>query len=1449
MKKRFSVLVLFLLFIAIKGFAQAPVADFSANTTTGCGTLIVTFTDLTTNNPTSWLWNFGDGGTSTIQNPTHAYVAPGTYTVTLKATNSQGNNTIVKTAYIHVFALPTPSFSAAPLSGCSPLAVHFTNTSTPGDAPINQWLWDFGDGATSSAQSPTHTYTASGNFTVALQVTDQNGCSNSFSITNYVHVGLKPVAGFTSQVPSACNPPVNVHFTNTTIPGSVTSTWTFGDGGTSTQFSPTHGYNNPGTYTVTLIVSQNGCTDTITHTVTITTSPFTAQYSASPLSGCSPLTVTFHDLSTPAPNSWSWTFGDGGTSTAQNPSHTYSAPGTYTATLISANGSGCSDTVVHTITVYGPPNLSFTGNPILACLPPLNVSFTPSAPGAVLFSWNFGDGSTSTLQNPTHTYTTQGSFTVMLTVTDVHGCTNTYNRVNYVNISPPLPHFGANPREGCIPLLVQFTDSTVTSSYITNWTWTFGDGSPVSHLQNPSHNYPDTGTYLVSLFVVDSMGCTNTWTDTVFAGKHPIANFVADDTIGCLKFTVNFTDLSSPYADDWYWQFGDGGISHEQNPQHTYQDTGYFSVTLIVKHNGCPDTIKFTDYIYVKPPKATFTGTPQIGCSSPLFVQFTDQSIMPQTWNWTFGDGGSSTQQNPSHTYSSPGFYDVQLIVSNSNGCKDTMLVANYVQISDITPSFTQTTTEICEGNFIAFLSTSVVNTSVTNYHWDFGDGTTGSGYVVTHFYFNPGVFTVKLVITDALGCHDSITKTNWITVREKPRTNFTSDVQGGCNPLTVHFTDMTVAIAPATISSWAWDFGDGATSTVQNPVHTYSAVGTYTVKLKTVDSKGCDSTIIKLNYITTTFPIAFFTADSLKCFNDTVFFTNLSSGLHLSYAWNFGDGSPSDTAKNPWHLFNPPLTATFTVSLTVTDSVGCDSAYDRQIIISRPHSNFFANTVTANCPPLFVNFNDSSSADVVQWLWNFGDPGSGMNNFSQFQDPQHHYTTSGTFDVSLIVVNSDGCIDSLHLVDYITVNGPTGSFTYSPTSGCTPVDVTFTATSTSTTSFLWVFGDGNATTTTTGSAMHTYTDGGNFVPTLVITDSIHNCSLTITANDTITIVAGFADFGYTPTPPCTPSSTVVFSDSSQTSSPITSWLWDFGDGTTSTIQNPSHLYNVNGTYDVTLTIVAGPCTFVMTYDSVVSIFNPPAIDITITGTTTCYPPLQTTIKVDTAGINQTFASMVWDFGDGTSASNITNAIHVYAASGSYPVTVTITFPNGCQMVLSSTANISIYPVPTAGFSTDTNNVLAGDPIQFTDESLGVNLIYYWNFGDAVTGTDQNPIHAYDYAGTYDVIQIVSTPNGCSDTAYGTINVAEDILLPNVFTPNGDGVNDQFEIIARGFTDYNLLIYNRWGKKVWENTNPAVFWNGKVGKEDAADGVYYYVLEVTARGHDSKYNGTVTIIR
>jgi len=676
-------------------------AAFSGTPVNGLKPLTVQFTDQSTSTSgpiASWAWSFGDQGTSTQQNPSHTYTSAGHYSVTLTASSAVQSGTVTKPEYITVREGPTAEFLGTPRSGTQPLTVQFTDQSIPGTSTITSWSWTFGDGGTSTAQSPSHVYQNNGTYTVGLTVVTADGSATETKL-DYIVVGAAtpPTAAF-AGAPTSGEIPLAVQFTDQSTAGTYPITgwhWEFGDLATSTSQNPSHTYANPGKYSVLLTVSSSFGSDAITKFDYITAlapkvAP-TAAFSGSPTSGLVPLGVQFTDQSSPgsAPiTSWLWAFGDGSTSTSQSPAHTYNLAGTYDVSLTVTTADGTNSTTKVGYITVNPrvgPTAAFSGAPTSG-LQPLTVQFTDqSVAGTSPISswlWTFGDGGTSTAKNPSHVYNAAGTYTVSLTVTTADG-TNALTKTNYITVNPrvgPTAAFTGSPTTGLLPLIVQFTDQSVAgTSTITSRLWNFGDDSTAT-TTNPKHTYQLAGKYTVTLTVTTADGSDGETkvdyiTVTAPVPVPPTADFSAVPTSGPAPLAVQFTDHSTPGTQPitaWLWSFGDGGTSTAQNPSHTYAAPDSYTVALTVTTLVGSDTATKTKFIAVcTKPVADFTSDVTSGFA-PLTVQFSDSSAAGSSattsWLWSFGDGGTSAEQNPTHVYTTPGTYDVSLTAGNACG-------------------------------------------------------------------------------------------------------------------------------------------------------------------------------------------------------------------------------------------------------------------------------------------------------------------------------------------------------------------------------------------------------------------------------------------------------------------------------------------------------------------------------------------------------------------------------------------------------------------------------------------------------------------------------------------------------------------------------------------------------------------------------------------------------------
>jgi PKD repeat protein len=456
--------------------AQVPVANFTATPVAGCSPLVVSFKDMSSGSPTSWSWDFGNGNTSSIQNPSSSYLTPGQYTVTLTAKNANGSNTLTRSQLVVVYETPVISFTASKTTGCFPLKVQFTDNSTAGSGNTNtSWFWDFGDGNISTEQHPLHVYTTAGSFTITLKITNDKGCYRVLTTPNYIQTLAGLSSGFTNTLPTVCQPPADVNFTNNSVgPGVLTYEWNFGDGNTSTAVNPLHTYTTKGLYDVALVViSSTGCTDTLIKKSLIPVGAYNPTFSA-PDSVCINSPANFLNTSSPAPTGLTWDFGDGTGFIGLNPVKTYTVAGVYPVKMV-ANYGSCTDSVTKNITVVPKPVAAFTAPVVNKCQPSLAVNFQDQSVNAVSWQWNFGDGAVSSLQNPSHSYVDYGSYDVTLVVTSSFGCTDSITKTAFIKIARPLISVPSLPAAGCIPFTINPVANITAVDGVSSYLWNFGD--------------------------------------------------------------------------------------------------------------------------------------------------------------------------------------------------------------------------------------------------------------------------------------------------------------------------------------------------------------------------------------------------------------------------------------------------------------------------------------------------------------------------------------------------------------------------------------------------------------------------------------------------------------------------------------------------------------------------------------------------------------------------------------------------------------------------------------------------------------------------------------------------------------------------------------------------------------------------------------------------------------
>lgn len=1289
-----------------------------AATETGNGAF-ATRADLTTpfNPANSGEWCFGAGGPNCLSLNLSAYTGFANCKIKIENYTGRGNRMYIDNVRIlsacEVAVPPTANFTGVPTSGCAPLQVAFQDQSA--NTPLS-WNWSF-PGAlppSSTLQNPVVLFPTPGNYTVTLTVTNPAG-SNSLTKTDYITVGGPPTAQFSYSVNGNM-----LAVVNQSSPNATSFIWDFGDGtGSNLQNPPPHTYANDGAYVVTLTATNACGTSVFPQTVLIETPPV-AGFTASPISGCAPLTVSFTNQSSANALEWNWSF-PGGTpssSTEENPVVTYNSEGVYDVQLIVVN-THSSDTLVQPglITVEPGALAAFT-----ASVSGTVVTFTNNSSNATSYLWDFGDGNTSEETDPVHDYGQGGTFDVALTAFgECDTVTVTQTVEPELILQAPEAGLSADSTFGCAPFTVQFTDESTNSP--SEWLWTFEGGVPATSTeQNPVVEYPNPGVFDVALIATNAVGSdTIAFPSYITVDIGPTAAFSHSVNGTIATFTNNSSNALS-----YFWDFGDGSSSVAPSPSHDYIADGEYTVMLIAASDCGPDTATAV-VVIVTPPIAGFSADVTEGCA-PLSVQFTNESSSNAvSWSWTFegGDPAFSTGENPVVQYLNPGVFGVTLTASNAAG-ENTVEIAGYIHVnSGPAAGFNFS----ANGLTVDFTNAS---SGATGYFWDFGDGNTSAESDPQHTFPGAGGYDITLIATNDCG---SDTAAIFLELLLPPSAGFSADQTEGCAPMTVQFFNESSANA----ISWSWTFEGGApaSSTEENPVVQYLNPGSYGVTLTVSNAAGEDTESASGYIVVNSGPAASFDA---MVAGANVVFSNSSANAG-SYLWDFGDGATS-TESDPEHSYAED--GVYQVVLIASNACGSDTAIAEVVIVTPPLAGFTAAD-TEGCAPLTVHFTNQSSQNVTSWAWTFegGNPGSSIQ-----ENPVVEYLNPGNFGVTLTVSNVAG-EDEISFTGYITVlPDPVASFSADVNGNV----VAFTNNSSYGNTYLWDFGDG--TGSTLPNPQHTYTEDGVFTVELTVFNA---CGSSVFVQQVAIATLGpLALFSASPVEGCGPLM-VQFSNLSSGNSESFEWIFPGGLPSTSTEINPVVVYNQPGTYDVTLIAHNANGSDEATQAGMITVLPPPTADfdfLILNGATALFN------NTSTGG-----SSFTWNFGDGTS-SGLANPVHTYSQTGTFLVELTVEGDCGTD-VTTQVVGIS-QVIPTAAFSANPVSGCAPVTVQFTDQTGGNPSAWNWEFpgGEPAGSTEQNPVVTYAAAGQYTVTLQVSNAAGSDVLMQSGMISVSDVPAP-----------------------------------------------------------------------------------
>lgn len=786
-----------------------------------------------------------------------------------------------------------------------------------------------------------------------------------------------------------------------------------------------------------------------------------------------------------------------------------------------------------------------------------------------------------------------------------------------------------------------------------------------------------------------------------------------------------------------------------------------------------------------------------------------------------------------------------QYNVTVSTGCQDSVL--SFIVIVDSMPSAGTASVlpnSICLGQN----ATLSIGFSIGDIQWQWAPGPNGPWQDIpgaTTFSFTliapQTSLCYRAILTSCFGnIHDT---SNVICLTVTPPPVVTVVDQYICE---TKFGTLT-AIADTLGGTYEWQPGGVTTpSMTDNPQWTTTYTVTYILAACTTVAQGT----IHINAK----PYVDFFSDTVCLQNKTTFIDNTSLGLGSNLAnwqWDFGDGNTS-TNQNNFHAYN--TYGYFTVKLVVTSDSGCVDSISKQVrVYDKPVANFLTKNICHGENAVFTNQSTVNQANIVLNSWMLGDGSTSIQ-----QSLSHNYPFYGPYNVQLIVITDQGCADTV--VKPIVVNPKPISF-FTATNVCHTYATTFDNLSLipqgSITGWLWYYGNGGASNAFNDS--YTYNQWGNYKVTLIaISDS--GCK------DTSEV---FVDVFPNPEPDFTLSTacqydTLQFVDNSTIAAgSITQWYWDFGDGSPSSSQtNPVNIFYTASTYNIKMVLTSDKgCITEKIIPT--DIYPKPKAEFTYSDDLSGCSPLcvnffdQSTI---TNEFNSTIEYYNWNFNDGE-FSGATNPVHCFKNRSKdrkiFSVELEVVSDFGCKDYYIVRDLVDVYPQPIAEFTFDPYETTLLNPVfNFTNHSHYESALS-WHFGDGNTSIVENPKHVYGDTGTYPVTLVVKNDWGCTDTITYNVIVRPDLMfyIPNAFTPNGDGINDVFNMKGRGMDliipeTFQMRIYDRWGELIYETADMNAGWNGTVKSKKVETEVFIYHFsfkDITDESHNLR--GTVSVIR
>ncbi|OFX17927.1 MAG: hypothetical protein A2033_15220 [Bacteroidetes bacterium GWA2_31_9] len=971
---------------------DSVVAKFSTDKHYICSTpTIINYTDMSYN-ANLWNWKLGNDKNSSLQNPKDTITSPSLnyvqYTDYLIVTSSNNcSDTSVSVNNIEVNLLKsyfTPNNSIGYnnlLKGCIPLNVQFQNATSYFSAidSIVNFEWNINNTIIQSNLNPSYSFIDDGSFEASLAVESALGCKDTMKVS--IITGFPQTPGFYlfGNDSTCANNPFFFVDTSTSYNYINSWSWQYSDGESDIINSPSHSFMDTGYVSASLVIGYNGCFSTIfnSNNIAFVNGPigtFTPSFSCN-----DSYKYTFKGRIIDA-NRWYWDFGDGiiDSSFQDTISHTYTQSGDYLVKLNSYNDAKTCDYYWERLITVRKPIADFSCDTLIGC-PGLKVTFNPDSSKDVTsylvssiyskYQWLDTDLQLIDYSNDTisQIFNNRGDNNISLVVKCINGCYDTLTR--NIKTYKPIASFSKSPSEGCLPLSVEFQNTTQSDTLFTSF-WSFGDLINSNEL-SPTHIYNLKDTFSIYLKTADILGCSDSV--SVYNGIRtykPFPKISVSKTLACIGDSIIFSNINHEDSLTYLWSFGDGINSNLLSPIHVYSDTGSYNITLkTVYPNGCDSILTLNSYIHIQSyPEIEITTDTTFSDCYPLMVKFTSLSATHTNlnYNWNFGDNNPSNEQNPSHSFNLPGEYSISLEVSTSNGCKTSIIKENFIHVGGPYAKIVKPDI-ICRNQEYTFSIDNKIN--VNNFKWDMGDGTFKYGESVTHTYDIFGKFYLSLLLfSDSLmTCNKTIEDSIDIILT---LAEFQMPQLGRCQYNTFEITDISVGAI-----QWDWDLNNQDLTSDQNPIVNLTDSGNYILTLITTNDLGCNDTISK-TLIINPLPTIMTTNDTLICKGQTI---TLFADGGISNQWYLN----KDSISNNLIITEKPDTSSI-YYVTVTDEKGCINFDSISVLVqsipflytSKDTTIIIGETVTISAtsqsnasfvwePDLWINCNTCNTTTV----------------------------------------------------------------------------------------------------------------------------------------------------------------------------------------------------------------------------------------------------------------------------------------------------------------------------------------------------------------------------------------------------------------------------------------------------------------------------------------------------